>query len=95
MRAGYADGAGAVLDRAISVGSGYDARGGNDLVGLAVNWGRAPGNPRDQYTLELFYRYDVTDFLQFTPSFQYVANPANDPETDDILVFGVRLRAHF
>lgn len=92
LRAGYADGAGAMLDRAISIGTGYDARGGQDLSGIAVGWGRAPGNSRDQYTVEAFYRWDITDYLQLTPELQYIINPANDPDTDDIFVFGVRLR---
>jgi porin len=95
LRAGYADGAGAMLDRAISVGTGYDARGGKDLAGLAVGWGGAPDNSRDQYTVEAFYRYDMTDFLQLTPEIQYVVNPANDTATDDILVYGFRMRVFF
>jgi len=95
VRASYADGAGAALDRAISVGFGYDARGNKDLAGLAVGWGRAPDNPRNQYTLEAFYRYDITDFMQITPQVQYVVNPANDPATNNILVLGVRLRVFF
>ncbi|NJN05517.1 MAG: carbohydrate porin [Rhodobacteraceae bacterium] len=57
--------------------------------------GSRADNPRDQYTVEAFYRYDVTDFLQLTPQIQYVVNPANDPATDDILVVGLRLRAFF
>ncbi len=95
LRVGYADGAGAVLERAISLGTGYDARGGKDLAGIAVNWGRAPDSSRDQYTLEAFYRYDITDFLQLTPQIQYVIDPANDPATDNILVIGIRVRAFF
>jgi porin len=95
LRAGYADGAGRSLDRAISVGTGYDARGGKDQAGVAGGWGRAPDSSRDQFTLEAFYRYDITDFLQLTPEIQYVLNPSNDPETDDILVLGVRLRLFF
>lgn len=95
LRAGYAKDAGALLDRTVSVGVGYDSRGGRDLAGIGVNWGRAPDNPRDQYTVEAFYRYDVTDFLQLTPALQYVVDPANDPDTDDILVLGVRLRVFF
>lgn len=94
LRAGYAEDGGVLLDRAVSMGIGYDARGGQDLAGLAGNWGRAPDNSRDQYTLEAFYRYDVADFLQLTPSVQYVVNPADDPETDDIVIVGLRLRAH-
>lgn len=95
FRAGYSRDAGVSVDRAVSAGLGYDARGGRDLAGLAVGWGRAPGNPRDQCTLEAFYRCDPADFLQLTPSIQYVFDPANDPETDSILVFGARLRAFF
>jgi porin len=95
FRAGYADGGGRSLDRSVSIGTGYDARGGKDLAGLGLNWGRAPGNSRDQYSLEAFYRYDLNDFVQITPSIQYVVNPANDPTTDDILVGGLRLRVAF
>jgi len=95
VRAGYASDAGTPLDRTISVGTGFDARGGNDLAGIGVSWGRAPDNSRDQYTLEGFYRFDITDFLQVTPQIQYVVDPANDPATDHILVLGVRLRVFF
>lgn len=95
FRAGYADGGGVPMDRTISIGTGYDARGGEDLAGVGVNWGRAPESMRDQYTVEAFYRYDATDFLQITPELQYVANPAYDPDTDSILVLGLRLRMVF
>lgn len=95
FRAGYSDGGGAPLERSLGSGVGYDARNGQDLAGLALNWGRAPGSSLNQYTMELFYRYDPADFLQITPSIQYVANPAYDPATDDILVFGLRARLVF
>jgi len=95
LRFGYAKDADAVLERAISIGSGYDARGGKDLAGIGLNWGRAPDISRDQYTMEAFYRYDITDFLQLTPQIQYVIDPANETATDDILVLGVRVRVFF
>ena len=95
LRAGYAKDAGAILDRSVSMGLGYDALGGGDLAGLGVAWGRAPDNSRDQYTLEAFYRYDWTDFLQLTPSIQYVVNPADDPASSSILVLGARFRVFF
>lgn len=50
---------------------------------------------REEAGVDGGHGYDVTDFLQFTPAIQYVANPANDSETDDILVFGARLRTFF
>lgn len=95
FRAGYSDGGGAPLDRSVSLGTGYDVRDGQDLAGLALNWGRAPGSSLNQYTIELFYRYDPTDFIQITPSIQFVANPAYDPATDDMLVLGLRARLVF
>ena len=95
LRAGYADGGGTFLERAISVGTGYDARGGQDLAGIGLNWGRAPENSGDQYTVEAFYRYDLNDFLQITPEIQYVVAPANDLMENDILVLGFRLRVAF
>lgn len=60
-----------------------------------MNCGQAPDSSRDQYTLEAFYRYDKTDFLQLTPEIQYIIDPANDPATSDILVVGLRLRIFF
>lgn len=63
FRAGYGDGGGPFMGRALSMGAGYDARRGKDLAGLGLNWGRAPENTRDQYTLEAFYRYGPTDFF--------------------------------
>jgi porin len=95
FRAGYSDGGGPSLDRSVGFGTGYDTRDGKDLFGLGLNWGRAPGSSRNQYTMELFYRYDPTDFFQVTPIIQYVANPARDPDTDDFLVLGLRARLVF
>ena len=92
LHMGYAKDAGVLNDRSISVGTGYDARGGNDLAGLAVGWARAPDSSRDQYALEAFYRYGMTDFLEVSPEIQFVVNPAFAPETDEILVLGLRLR---
>jgi len=95
VRMGYAKDAGVMSDRSISIGTGYDARRGSDFAGLAANWSRASDSSRDQYTLEAFYRCDLTDFLQVTPEIQFVVNPAFAPETDEILVLGLRLRAFF
>lgn len=95
VRAAYGEDAGLLNDRSISIGTGYDARDGKDLAGLAVNWARAPDSDRDQYTLEAFYRYDLTDYLQISPEIQYVIDPALEPEADDVLVLGARLRLVF
>lgn len=100
FRAGYADGGGAFVDRSISIGTGYDLFGGRDLVAVGLNWGRAPKStgapgPRDQYTAELFYRYQPFSNLQLTPGIQLIANPANDRSQDLLAVFAFRARATF
>ncbi|NJK88936.1 MAG: carbohydrate porin [Myxococcales bacterium] len=95
FRAGYAEDGGRQLDRSVSIGTGYEARGGDDLAGIGLNWGRAPDRSRDQFTMEAFYRWGATDFLEITPQLQYVANPANDPGTDSVLVLGLRSRVVF
>lgn len=95
LRAGWAEDAGVSLDRNVGIGTGYDARGSKDLAGLAVGWGQAPDGHRDQFTVEAFYRCDPNAVFQITPTIQYVADPANSATTDDIWVFGARVRMAF
>ena len=41
LRGGYADDGGTLLQKSLSVGLGYNAFGGRDQLGVAVNWGGA------------------------------------------------------
>lgn len=96
----FGDGGGAFVDRSICIGTGYDLFDGRDLVAVGLNWGRAPKSsgapgPRDQYTAELFYRYQPFSNLQLTPGIQLIANPANDRSQDLLAVFAFRARATF
>jgi len=100
FRAGYADGGGALVDRTVSVGTGYDLFGGRDLAAIGLNWARAPGtatvpNPRDQFTAEVFYRYQPFSNVQITPSLQLIANPAYDPTQSTVSVVSLRVRVSF
>ncbi len=65
----------------------------SDLLGLGFNWGD-PSNDalRDQYTTELFYRFQFSQNLAFTPSAQLLIDPALNPDEDKIWVFGLRMR---
>ncbi|MGA9251881.1 MAG: carbohydrate porin [Roseobacter sp.] len=68
----------------MSVGTGYDLFRSRELAAIGLNWARALGtatvtNPRDQFTTEVFYRYQPFTNVQITPSFQLIANPAYDP----------------
>jgi len=95
FRAGYSDGGGAIVDRAISTGVGYKLSGRDDFVGFGAGWARAPGSDENQYTFEAYYRWQPVKHLQIVPDIQYIVNPANSPSTSSLWVVGLRLRAAF
>jgi len=100
VRAGYAHDGGALWERSISVGLGYHTRKESDVLGIGINWSRpssetfGPGLD-DQYTVEIFYRFQVLKILTITPDVQVVFNPALNPDKDVIAIFGLRARISF
>jgi len=92
-RASWSAGNLSIYDRSATAGCIYDLPGRSDAVGLGVNWGGSstPGL-RDQYTTELFYRLQLTEHVAATPSLQWLHDPALTSATDDIVVFGLRVR---
>ena len=101
VRAGYTDDSGSLLEKSVSVGFGYrpDATTTTpgDLFGAAFNWGEVNElsfgpDLDDQYTLELFYRWQTTKKLALTADFQYLKNPALNPDTHSDYVWSVRAR---
>lgn len=100
LRMGYGDGGGAILDRSISTGFGYSARGGSDRLSLGLNWGRPNADiyseaNESQYTIESYYRMQVAKHLQVTPDIQLLLNPALNPQEDLVWVLGLRARLAF
>jgi porin len=97
VRAGYANDAGSLTQKSASVGFGYQPKPGKNLLGLGLNWGQpnedtwGPGLD-DQYTAELFYRWQISKAIAVTPDLQYIKNPALDPDTNSPWVFGLRVR---
>ena len=69
------------------------------MLGLGANWARPNRNIysglSDQYTIELFYRIQATESLAITPDIQYLINPAQNPQDDNIFVIGARARLVF
>lgn len=93
FRAGYSDTAASLLEANVSTGIGYYMKGSSDLVGLGLSWGEPHDNSlEDQYTTELFYRFQLAQNLAVTPDIQFLIDPANNPEEDFIVVFGIRAR---
>lgn len=97
---GYSDGEATQMEADLGVGLGYGIetknRAARDLLAIGVNWGR-PSNPayQDQFTTELFYRFQLLKNIAFTPSVQYIKDPIAAPESDDYWVFGFRWRMTF
>jgi len=97
IRGGYADEGGSLLQKSLSAGFGYQAVGSRDLLGVGVNWGEpnessfGPGL-RDQFTTEVFYRFQLAEQLALTPDLQLLVNPALNPNEDRVWVAGLRAR---
>jgi porin len=97
LRGGYANDGGSLLQKSVSTGVLYQHDPGSHLLGIGLNWGEpnettfAPGLD-DQVTVEMFYRFQLTQQLAITPSVEYLRNPALNPLQDSIWVAGVRLR---
>jgi porin len=95
FRFGYADGDAALMQTTFSTGLGLQ-RENRDVAGVGLSWGSpADGTLRDQFTSEFFYRFQLTQFLAVTPDVQLIIDPALNPNTDVLALFGVRLRATF
>lgn len=98
VRAGFSDGGGALVDRTVSAGVGRRlTRRTDDYAGIGVNWGRPPAgaagtSPRDQYTIESYYRAQFMPELAIVPSVQFFIHPAWDPTRDHLWLLGVKVR---
>lgn len=95
FRFGYADGDAALMQTTFSTGVGL-RRTNNDVAGIGISFGKpADGTLRDQFTSEVFYRFQLTQYLAITPDVQLIADPALNPDEDVLALFGIRLRAAF
>ena len=96
LRAGWSTGGAAALRGVVSVGTSWKIPCRGDLLGIGLSYGHPEGaDRRDQYTTELFYRLQLTRNVVLTPDVQWIHHPADNPETDDIGVFGMRFRVTF
>lgn len=96
VRGGYTEDTGSLLEKSVTVGLGYQPVPMRGVIGLGFNWGEPNQvsfeGADDQYTTELFWKYQFTKELAVTPSIQYIKDPALNADQDDLWVFGVRLR---
>jgi porin len=100
VRVGYAEDGGSLMQKSVSIGFGYQRNRGQSLLGVGVNWGEpnettfGPGLD-DQYTAEVFYRWQIAREVALTPDLQYLKNPALNTGQNSIWVFGLRARFVF
>ena len=95
FRFGYADGNASLMQTTFSTGLGLQ-RKNRDVAGIGFSWGKpAGGATGEQFTSELFYRFQLTQFLAITPDLQLIVNPTGNPGADAIWFGGVRARAAF
>ena len=101
IRAGYTDDSGSLLEKSLSVGFGFQPDPSTavpgDLFGAAINWGEVNElsfgpDLDDQYTLEIFYRWQLTPRLALTSDLQYLKDPALNPDEDSIYIWAFRGR---
>lgn len=100
LRAAWTDEGGGAYEASVSTGFGYKDNPGGNLLGVGLNWGRPnsdtfPIDLDDQWTGEVFYRAQIIENLQVTPSVQLLVDPALNPDKDFIALFGLRVRASF
>ena len=101
VRLGYSDsGGGAFLDRSLSAGFGYFQASRSDTFGFGVNWGRPSekvyGPDADnQFTFEVFYRFQLFQHMTMTPDIQYLKNPVLYPGKTTVWIVGLRARLVF
>jgi porin len=91
-RVGWSDGAAPLMNTTATLGlmKRFYKR---DLFGLGFNWGKPSSKElRDQYSTELFFRFQLAQNLALTPSLQWLIDPANNTEEDQIWIAGLRFR---
>jgi len=78
-------------------GASFQNSPGGSLIGAAFGWGQPNETTfseglNDQYTLEIFYRLQLSTRIEITPDLQYLINPALNPDASSIFMWGIRGR---
>ncbi len=93
VRLGWSDGNAPLYNETATVGFGRLIRQWSDVFGVGLNWGKPPDDSlKAQWTAELFYRVQLSQNLQLTPSIQYLRDPALNPEQSTVWIAGLRMR---
>ena len=95
-RLGWSEGDTPIYNKTATLGVGRLIRQWSDVFGVGVNWGDPPDDSlRSQWTTEAFYRMQLSQNLQITPSVQWLIDPALNSTEDEIWIASLRLRFSF
>jgi porin len=86
------------IRQSANLGIGYEGVFGQnrDWVAIVATWAEPTDNSlRNQYGFEADYSVRLTPHIIFTPHFQLIRNPSNNPSTDHLTVIGLRARVEF
>ncbi|MEM8680739.1 MAG: carbohydrate porin [Planctomycetota bacterium] len=98
FRFAQADGRRRALRKFSNAGLVWLAPGGwkNDRAGVGLIWGEPTDRAlRDQYGVEVFYRWQLTARMEFSTDVQWIIDPALTDSRESVAVGGLRLRWTF
>ena len=92
-RTGQSRGKASMMKRSTTVGVSHIWKAYLDVFGLAVNYSEPVNEKlREQTTVETFLKVKLAQNIAITPSFQWLINPALNPQQDHIQIYGLRIR---
>jgi len=95
LRVGYSEGDAAQMRRFVGVATSLPARG-SDRILFGAGWGSPPDKSlRDQTTLEVMYRAQLTQNIVVSPDLQVTFNPSFNDQKDTVTLYGLRFRFIF
>jgi porin len=100
LRGGWADKGDSLLEKSLSAGVGYQPDPAGSLLGVGLNWGEPNSDTftsglDDQYSAEVFYRFNLGQAFTVTGDVQYLKDPALNPDESSIWMFNLRGRLVF
>ncbi len=95
IRFAFSDGNGenAFYKKDLQIGHGMVMKS-HDLLGTSLSIAKTNiPDTKNQLTIEVYYRFHITEHLALTPDFQWIINPTLNPNTDNLTYIGIRGRA--
>ena len=89
---GWSEGGASILEKSVTAGVAMNLTERSDLFGIAGNAGQGFGSSTTQSAVEVFYRWQLGKHFAITPDLQYLINPLDNPDEDQLWVGGLRAR---